>query len=208
MCLRWFRDNFCQNELLLQEASGLDAYELMDREAARVPPGSDGLLALPHLQGSMAPDVNLNAKAVFYGAALRHRREHFIRSIMESLGYIIRRNMEAIDSMGLEIQEIRTLGGGAKSDVWNQIKADITGKTIHITRSSQDTACLGAAILGGVAAGMFKDMESACGEMVKIQKSFVPNMENHRIYQVQYEKFKRLFAALEDLYAYDAQNSV
>ena len=59
-----------------------------------------------------------------------------------------------------------------------------------------------------MADGIFKDMDSACGEMVKIQKSFVPNMENHRIYQVQYEKFKRLFAALEDLYAYDAQNSV
>lgn len=208
MCLRWFRDNFCQNEILMQEASGLDAYYLMDQEAAKVSPGSDGLIALPHLQGSMAPDVNLNAKAVFYGATLRHRKEHFIRSIMESLGYIICRNIEAIDAMGLEIKEIRTLGGGSKSDVWNQIKADITGRTIHITQSSQDTACLGAAILGGVAAGLFESIESACDEMVKIKKSYVPNQENHRIYREQYEKFKMLFSALEELFIYDAQHGI
>ena len=98
MCLRWFRDNFCQDEINMQELTGLDSYFLLDKEAELVPPGSDGLLMLPHLQGSMAPDVNLNAKAVFYGMTLKHKKPHFVRSIMESLGYIICRNLEAISS--------------------------------------------------------------------------------------------------------------
>lgn len=81
----------------------------------------------------MAPDVNLNAKGVFYGASLKHTKGHFIRSIMESLGYIICRNLESIHDMGLNIQQIRTMGGGSKSDLWNQIKADVTGQTLRIT---------------------------------------------------------------------------
>lgn len=205
MCLRWFRDGFCGGELQMQELTGIDAYDLMNKEAEKVPAGSDGLITLPHLQGSMAPDVNLNAKGVFYGATLRHKKPHFVRSIMESLGYIICRNLEAIGDMGLEVKQIRTMGGGSKSDIWNQIKADITGKTLHITKSSQDTACLGAAILAGVAAGMFESVESACDSMVEIKKTYEPNPENHAVYLKQYKKFKVLFDSLKDLFDLDAE---
>lgn len=205
MCLRWFRDEFCNETLKVQERTGIDSYELMNKEAEKVTPGSDGLITLPHLQGSMAPDVNLNAKGVFYGATLRHTRAHFIRSIMESLGYLISRNLEAIRAMGLEIQQIRTMGGGSKSDLWNQIKADITGMTLHTTYSSQDTACLGSAILAGYAAGIFESVGSAVDQMVKIKKTYEPNLVNHDIYLKQYEKFKLLFNSLETLYEIDAE---
>ncbi len=205
MCLRWFRDGFCIDAVNMQSATGLDSYYLMDKEAATVAPGSDGLITLPHLQGSMAPDVNLNAKAVFYGATLKHKRAHFIRSIMESLGYIICRNLEAIEAMGLEVKQIRTMGGGSKSDVWNQIKADITGKTLTITHSAQDTACLGAAILAGVAAGVFQSIESAVNSMVQIKKTFEPDMAKHEVYQKQYAKYKVLFSSLGELFELDAK---
>ena len=188
----------------MAELTGIDAYDLINREVEKVPAGSDGLITLPHLQGSMAPDVNLNAKGVFYGATLQHKKPHFARSIMESLGYIICRNLEAIESMGLEVNQIRTMGGGSKSDIWSQIKADITGKTLNITYSSQDTACLGAAILAGTAAGIFESIDSAADNMIKIKKSFVPDMENHKTYQKQYKKWKMLFNALTELYNVDA----
>lgn len=205
MCLRWFRDGFCQQEIDMQKLTGLDAYDLMGREADSVPPGADGLICLPHLQGSMAPDVNLNAKGVFYGATLQHGKPHFVRSIMESLGYLICRNLEAIDAMGLEVKQIRTMGGGSKSDIWNQIKADITGKTLHVTYSSQDTACLGAAILAGKAAGVFESIESAVNSMVKIKKTFEPNPANREVYDRQYKKFKLLFEALTPVFSEDAR---
>lgn len=205
MCLRWFRDAFCKAEIEMQNQTGLDSYYLMDKEADSVPPGSDGLIALPHLQGSMAPDVNLNAKGVFYGATLVHTKAHFIRAIMESLGYIICRNIEAIDAMGIQIDQIRTMGGGSKSDIWNQIKADITGKTLTVTYSSQDTACLGAAILAGKAIGVFPSIEAAVDAMIKVKKTFEPNMERHAVYAKQYEKFKLLFSSLSALYALDGK---
>lgn len=208
MCLRWFRDEFCQQEIDIQNVTGIDAYDLLGKEAELVPAGSDGLITLPHLQGSMAPDVNLNAKAVFYGATLQHKKAHFIRSIMESLGYIISRNIEAIDAMGLEISQIRTIGGGSKSDIWNQIKADITGKKLYTTYSSQDTACLGAAILAGVAAGIFESIESACNSMIRIKKEYIPNEENHALYRKQYKKYKILFSSLENLFKKDAESSI
>lgn len=205
MCLRWFRDNFCQNELLLEKSSGLDAYALMDREAARISAGSDGLITLPHLQGSMAPDVNLNAKGVFYGATLNHTRAHFIRSIMESMGYLICRNLEAVGAMGLAVQEIRTMGGGSKSDLWNQIKADITGKALNLTYSAQDTACLGAAILAGKAVGIFPEIHSAVDSMVRIRTTYQPDPRTRPVYTEQYEKFKLLFRSLSPVFDRDAR---
>lgn len=208
MCLRWFRDGFCREELNIQEAAGIDAYDLMSKEADSVAPGSDGLICLPHLQGSMAPDVNLNAKAVFYGATLKHKKAHFIRSIMESLGYIISRNVETIDAMGLEIDQIRTMGGGSKSDVWNQIKADVTGKTLYLTQTSQDTACLGAAILAGVAAGAFESIEAASESLVKIKKVYTPDPEKHAVYKKQYQKYKMIFSALSEVFALDGKDNL
>lgn len=205
MCLRWFRDNFCQEELHMQEMTGVDSYYLMDKEAEQIPPGSDGLLMLPHLQGSMAPDVNLNAKAVFYGMTLKHKKAHFIRSIMESLGYIICRNLEAVDSMGLEVKQIRTMGGGAKADLWNQIKADITGKPLNVTYSAQDTACLGAAILAGYGIGVFESVQAAVDSMVSLRKTFEPDMERHETYKKQYKKWRKLFTSLTELYELDAE---
>ncbi len=207
MCLRWFRDTFCRTEMEISDTTGLDSYYLMDKEIESVPAGSDGLITLPHLQGSMAPDVNLNAKGVFYGATLKHTKAHFIRSIMESLGYIICRNLEAVNEMGLEVKQIRTMGGGSKSNIWNQIKADITGKTLYTTKSSQDTACLGAAILAGCAAGVFSSIESACESMVEIKGVYEPNPENHACYQKQYKKFKLLFNALIELFDEDTKDS-
>lgn len=205
MCMRWFRDTFGQMELELEKSSGLDAYYMMDKMADRIPAGSDGLITLPHLQGSMAPDVNLSAKGVFYGFTLKHKKAHFIRSIMESLGYIICRNIEAINQMGLKIEQIRTLGGGSKSEVWNQIKADITGKDLYLTESSQDVACLGAAILAGKAVGFFSSTQEACDTMIRIKKVYKPNPANHEIYEKQYAKYKKLFADLSGLFTVDSE---
>lgn len=123
---------------------------------------------------------------------------------MESLGYIICRNLESITDMGLDIQQIRTMGGGSKSDLWNQIKADITGCTLRTAGGSQDAACLGAAILAGVAAGIFESVESAVSSMVRLEKSYQPDFDNHHIYCMQYEKYKYLFSTLSPLFAMDS----
>ena len=195
MVMKWFRDGFCAEELSIDRATGLDAYYLMDRQAERVPPGSDGLIMLPHLSGAMAPEANPKAKGVFFGATLKHTKPHFIRSIMEAIGFIVQRNIKAVEAMGIGIGEIRALGGGSKSDIWNQIKANITGKVV-VTTETSDAACLGAAILSGRAVGMFSDLEDAVARMVKLKKRFVPDPVHHAVYQGLFEKYVALYEAL------------
>lgn len=199
MTLKWFRDVFSQAEKALAELLDTDAYDLLSQEAASIPPGSEGLIMLPHLTGSLAPDVNSKAKGVFYGFTLKHNRAHFVRSIFEAIGYIIRRNIDALSDMGIHVTELRSLGGGSKSSVWNQVKADITGKTL-ITVDCDESACLGAAILAGKAIGLFPDIEKACQQMIHEKERFTPNPENQAVYDRGYENYKRLFKDLESLF--------
>jgi len=195
MVMKWFRDGFCAEEIAVASRAGMDPYQLMDKEALSVAPGSDGLIMLPHLSGAMAPEANPKAKGVFYGATLRHRKGHFIRSIMEAIGFIVMRNIKAVEAMGIEVGEIRVLGGGSRSDGWNQIKADITGRVV-VTTEYADAACLGAAILSGSAVGLFEDLGDAVGRMVNLKKRYVPDTGNQKLYQAQFEHYLALYDAL------------
>lgn len=199
MAIKWFRDSFCDLEISVAALSGKSAYSIMDEEVALVPPGSDGLVALPHLSGSMAPDVNARAKGVFYGFTMKHGKPHFIRAIMESIGYIIRRNIEALENAGLRVSELRSLGGGSKSPLWNQIKADIIGKPL-VTIKCSEAACLGAAILAGTAIGMFDSIEKACASMAEEKARFMPDANNRSAYDTGYEDYKQLFSDLNGMF--------
>ena len=191
ICLRWYRDHFCQLESTSAAMTGADAYDLMTMQALRTPAGAEGLSFLPHLNGSLAPDVNPHATGVFMGITMVHGKGHFIRAIMESLGYLVRRNMDALSAMGIEVDEVRAFDGGAKSPVWNQIKADILQKPVCVT-SAKEAACLGAAILAGKAVGLFASVESACESMVDIVARYEPNPVNREVYDKGYAVYKKL----------------
>ncbi len=199
MALRWFRDTFAQSEMAVADLSGIDSYELLSREAALAPAGSEGLVMLPHLNGSMAPDMNANAKGVYYGFTMKHRKPHFVRAIMESIGYIIRRNIDVLQAMGIEINQLRSLGGGSKSAVWNEIKADITGKEL-VLMDSKEAACRGAAILAGTAIHVFEDLKSACESMLSVKQVYKPNPANKDVYEQGYANYKALFADLNRMF--------
>ncbi len=202
MVLRWYRDQFWKEEMRLAKQKGIDAYDIMGEEIATVPPGCDGLVMLPHLQGAMAPEANPKAKGVFYGFTLKHTKPYFARAIMEAIACIVRRNIDVLEELHIPVNEIRVLGGGARSDIWNQIKADITGKTILRTEN-EEAACLGAAILAGKAVGMYKNINEASSSMVKIKKVFKPQRENANIYKETYEKYTRLYDDLCGLFSHE-----
>lgn len=193
--LRWFRDEFAKTEQAVASYTGLDAYDLLGLAAAKAPPGSDGLVMLPHLQGAMAPEANPKAKGVFYGFTLHHNRSHFIRSIMEATGFIVRRNIEIIEKLQVSVKEIRALGGGARSQIWKQIEADITNKPVSVMKN-EEAATLGAAILAGKAVGLFSSIEEAAEQMVQIEKTFEPNPDNIKTYDDAYETYKELYTSL------------
>jgi len=195
--LEWYKDNFfminCDGTLSsTYYQSNKSPYERIDSEAANAAPGSDGLIVLPHFSGSAVPHFTPNAKGVFFGVTLNHTRAHFSRAIMEASAYMLREHIEMAESLGIDIREIRSFGGGARSGLWNQIKADVTGKEV-VTLENPETTSLGAAMLAGIGAGVFEDFTEACSKCVKEKERYYPDMSNFQTYEVSFEKYKKLY---------------
>ena len=139
----------------------------LDELAAAIPAGSDGMTFLPYLCGSTMPKYNPAARGSFTGLTTEHTRGHFVRSVMESVACMLRSNLEYL---GLDVDEIRAMGGGASSPLWCQMKADMTGKRL-VTLKNKETACLGSAILAGVGIGVFESVEKAA-ESIEIDRVY------------------------------------
>ncbi len=196
MVLRWFRDAFCAEALREASAPGTDPYELLTRQAAGVPAGAEGLVLLPHFQGAGLPESNPRARGVLYGLSLHHTRAHVIRAILESVALICRRMIDAVRDLGIEVREIRSLGGGAKSPLWCQIKADLTGLPVTTMRNTEDAACLGAAVLAGAAVGVWPSAAEALSRIVKVDRRFEPEPGLRETYERLYADYRRLYDCL------------
>lgn len=197
MFMRWFRDSFCELEMTAEKSTGFNAYDQLDAMAQKIPAGSDGLLALPHLQGSGPPDQNALTKAVFHGITIAHTKGHFVRSIMESVTMVLCRIIQATEALGVEIDSIITYGGGAKSKIWTQIKADATGLPIHTTENDESATCLGAVILAGVAKGVWTSVEEAVEVIVKNDITYLPDESVHPVYEDMLERYVELMECLK-----------
>jgi xylulokinase len=176
MALKWLRDAFFQDELQAAEMGTADAYDRLTELAGLVPAGSDGLVMLPHLMGAFSPEPNLQARGSFTGFTLSHTRAHFVRALLEGVAFMLRRNLETIERTGIQIHEIRSSGGGARSRLWNQIKADVCNRPV-VTLANEETGLLGDAILAGVASGVFQSIEDGCSAMVRVKQSLLPGAE-------------------------------
>lgn len=196
MVLKWFRDKFCRQEIDLSEVLDRDSYALLDEEAGTVAPGCDGVVMLPHLEGAMAPEANPKAKGVFFGFTLHHGKPHFVRSTMEAIAFIVRRNVDVLKGLDIPVEEIICLGGGAKSALWNQIKSDVLDKKIVTTANDQDAACLGAAFIAGKGAGIFKDLKEAIEKSVTVKNEYLPDRQNRDIYDAAYKRYVSLYENL------------
>jgi len=169
----------------------------MTVQAEKVPAGSEGLIMLPHLMGAGSPEFDTRVKGVFAGITPQMGKGHFVRAIMESVACMINRNLDSLTKHGINPAEIRALGGGAESDLWNQIKADMTGIPF-VTLQSRETPCLGAAILAGIGSGLFKDFEDGCNRLVRFKKKYLPDHSKHDIYQDVLEKYIKLYNQLKE----------
>jgi len=176
MALKWMRDTFAEAEIEASKKSGVDSYDLLTKLASDVPPGCDGLVMLPHLMGAYSPTPNPLARGSFTGFSLNHTRGHFVRAVLEGVAFLLKQNLEVLQTAGIEISEIRSTGGGARSHLWNQIKANVCNVPV-ITFRNEDTALLGDAILGGVTAGIFKSIEEGCNEMIILADRVIPDSQ-------------------------------
>ena len=135
------------------------------------------------------PDYNPNAKGVFFGVELKHTRAHFARAIMESVAYMIK---EYLDCMQVSVDEIRSMGGGARSKLWCTIKSGVLNKKIT-TLKENETACLGSAIFAGISIGAFKGAEEASNKIIAKNSVYDPsNMGYDKLYLDYKEKSKKL----------------
>jgi xylulokinase len=200
MALTWFRDQFGAVEVAEAANGAHSAYDLLTELAAGVAPGAEGLTMLPHLMGAFSPEYVPEARGVFYGFTLHHGRPHFVRAVLEAVAFMLRRNLELLSGAGAAATEIRSHGGGARSALWNQIKADACGLPV-ITLEGEDAAVRGDAMLAGVAAGVFPDLTAASAAMVTILDRYDPKPETRAAYDEAYGRYVQLFDALRPLFA-------
>ncbi len=202
MALTWFRDQFGGGRTEAggagagrAEAGGSNGYDLLTELAAAVPPGCEGLTMLPHLAGAFSPEYVPAARGVFAGFTLAHTHGHFARAVLEAVAFMLRRNLELLAQAGATATEIRSHGGGARSHVWNQVKADVCDRPI-VTLVGEDAAVRGDAMLAGVAVGAFRDLADAEAALVTTGARFEPQPANRGAYDDAYDRYIRLFEAL------------
>jgi xylulokinase len=177
-----------------------DAYERVNRIAAAVPPGSDGVIFMPWLNGTIAPEENGDARGGFFNMSLSTTRSHLTRSVMEGLAYNNRWAMEIAEKfIGRKFERFRFAGGGALSELWAQIHADILGVPIHQVEDPTHTTIRGAALLAFNRLGI-RGIEEFPG-LIKIRKVFDPNGANRAVYDKMFHEYRRLFAKNKKIFA-------
>jgi len=196
--LKWFKDSFCQAEIAEARKTGREVYDILNALAEEVEPGAEGLLYFPYLMGERTLGTPY-ARGVFFGITPRARKGVMVRAIMEGVTYELRRTLEIVESAGHRVSAIYHSGGGAYSDLWSQIKADIYQKKV-VTFETSEGGILGSAILAGVGAGVYEDPASGVERCLRVDKEFEPRAEWRDRYDASFELFKEVHDVLQDPY--------
>lgn len=199
---RWFRDVIGTQEKEQEKHNGRSAYEYLNELAVQAPVGSKGLLYLPYLGTAATPRWNANARSAFIGMSFAHGRPEVVRAVLEGVVLEIRDMMDGWIQAGVTPEVIRLGGGATKSALWNQIQADIYGRPVQTLKVGESTV-LGAALLGGVGAGMFKTIEEGVAQLVHVAGEVEPNMQNHQVYEELYQAYVKAYDGLSGSGAFD-----
>jgi len=195
--LRWARDVFGEAETTVARSLGIDPYELMTQEAASTAPGCEGLFFLPYLTGERCPHPDPYARGVFFGLTLRHKKADLLRAVLEGVAYGLRDQLEIFQHMDVNPRQIRLSGGGARSAVWQQIQADIFQREC-VTINIEEGPAFGVALLAGVGAGIYPNLQAACAQTIAIVSRVQPIEKNAEIYARYYPLFRKLYIDLKD----------
>ncbi|MFC0273139.1 gluconokinase [Metabacillus herbersteinensis] len=198
MIFRWARDQLGSSEIDAAHRLGKDPYELLTEMAARVNPGSDGLLFHPYLAGERAPLWDANARGSFFGLGLHHKKEHLIRAVLEGVIFNLYTVLLALEELIGEPKKIQATGGFARSELWRQMMADIFDQEVYVPESFE-SSCLGAAILGLYSIGEIESL-NVVSEMVGANINHKPNKENVLVYKELIPIFIRISRLLKDEY--------
>ncbi|WP_330626242.1 xylulokinase [Vallitalea guaymasensis] len=188
-CLKWW----------VEEVNKNISFDELLKEATKIEPGSNGLIFLPYLMGERTPYPDPDARGCFIGLTITHTRAHMTRAILEGVSFGLRDSLEILKELGVPIKEVRVSGGGAKSDLWRQILADIFDCNINTINTNQGPA-LGGAILGCVATGKYDTVEQVCKKLIKVTNTIKPIKENVKQYNKTYEIYHELYSTLKNTF--------
>jgi xylulokinase len=186
--LRWLRDTLASDR----------GYEELIAAAEEWPPGAEGLTFLPYLTGERTPHADPRARAAFAGLTVRHDLGAFVRAVLEGVAYGLRDSLELLRELGVDPQAGHVSGGGARSEHWLRIVASVLGLPIRRTATDEGSA-YGAALVGGVAAGVFRDVHEAVATCVRLVDAAEPDPEWSAAYEHGYRRFGLLYPALRPL---------
>ncbi|HUW57751.1 MAG TPA: xylulokinase [Planctomycetota bacterium] len=193
---QWFRNHLGAEERRIARRRKCDPYEVLTEEAAKAPPGAEGLYWLPYLTGERTPHRDPFARAAWVGITQRHTRAHLIRALLEGATYAMRDCLEVIRDMGVKVKQIRVSGGGARSGFWRQLQADVYGQPV-VTINAAEGPAFGVALLAGVAAGAWGSVEEACQKTIRVTGETRPS-KNRRLYNDHYPLYRKLYRSLKD----------
>jgi xylulokinase len=183
--LRWWRDIL----------GGQMSYDDLSQLAASAPPGAEGLFFLPYLTGERTPHLDPNARGAFVGLRAHHSKAHLTRAVMEGVVFSLRDGLDIMRGLGVDVERARATGGGGRSPFWRQLQANIFNLPVERTMADEGPA-YGAALLGGVAAGIYKDVAEAASQVRLADGINQPDAELARRYESIYAIFKQLYPAL------------
>src|SRR5262245_60269850 len=191
--LQWFAEQVCKDAADRDK----DVYEILNLEAKKVDPGSDGLFFLPYLAGERAPHADPLARGCFVGLTLAHKRGHLARSVMEGATYALRDSVAVIRELGVPVDQIRTSGCGSKSPLWRQIQADIFGQGV-VTINAEQGPAYGVALLAAVGSGAYKNVEEACSATIRVVSRTACNRKAAKTYDRAFPVYQQLYRSLKD----------
>jgi xylulokinase len=194
---QWFRNQFASDEIARAKKAKVDPYELLVASAKEAPLGSEGLFFLPYLTGERCPHPDPCARGGWIGLTSRTTRPMMIRSLLEGVTFGMRDALEIMQQMNVAITQVRASGGGARSEFWQQLQADIYNQPIVITNATEGPA-YGVALLAGVGTGVWKSVEEACKKSIKQVKQIKPNKKRAEQYQRYFETFDKLYDDLKE----------
>jgi xylulokinase len=193
LSLRWFRDQFGAGK-----EDGRDPYERLSAEAAKTPPGADGLYWTPYLMGERTPHLDPHARGALVGITAQHTRAHIVRAIMEGVAFSLRDTLTLFGEIGVPVNSIRLGGGGARSKLWRQIQADVYSMPVELIEADEGGA-YGAGLLAGVGTGVWPSVDVACDTAVRVSQRIPPNEKAAALMALQYAEFRKLYPALRNI---------
>lgn len=202
----WFLQIFCDDEKRIAKTENVNPFTILDKKAIKIKPGSEKLLSIGHLGGRGCPfDPNIRGMWINYSWV--HKKEHFWRSLLESFAYEFANaiNIMKKNYHGINLNEIRVIGGASKSDVWNQIKSDVIGIP-YVRLDRDDVTLLGDVLIAGYGIGIYDNLKEVSQEFIKKTKRYTPNDVNHKYYKKitkfyigVFDQIRKIYKDLKDI---------